>query len=292
MSNNKKEHFWIPDEEIKRVDKTPTARTQPRKRDFSEHGKKLKASLQTIKKTVDAVSNDNSLSGFDIVIFQVELPEKEKVQNKPELFATNGLSIKAVKDERNAIVATTEGIFRSLEQRVDTYMNKGTNKTSFDYIEGFKPYIGSDKDSSDLRKTIDSNEIPSELDVQLMLVPNLDSDVYTKTISKILQKLEQTNGRLYQKVYYLTDKTPVIPAIIPSNTLDRFENDQAIYRIEKTAFFSADASSKVALGADLKLCEKTNLENLPIVAVLDSGVHFTANLNPVVIDHWCAPIAV
>jgi len=289
MSTYKKEHFWIPDEEIKRVNKTPTARTEPRKRDFSEHGKKLRASLQNIKKTVEESNSDNSLRGVDILIFQVELPEKEKVQYKTELFDDNGLSIKAVKNERNAIVATTKGQFRALEQRVDTYMSDGTNKTSFDYVECFKPYIGSDKDSSDLRKTIDSDKIPVELDVQLMLIPNLDSDMYKEAISKILQKLEQTNGKLNQKVYYLTDKTPIIPAVIPSNTLTRYENDPAIYRIEKTAFFSADVSSKSALSSDLKLDEKTNLENLPIVAVLDTGVRFTDNLNPVVTEHWCAP---
>ncbi|MCL2135107.1 MAG: hypothetical protein FWH37_06090 [Candidatus Bathyarchaeota archaeon] len=280
MSTYKKEHFWIPDEEIKRVNKTPTARTKPRKRDFSEHGKKLRTSLQNIKKTVEESNSDNSLRNVDVLIFQVELPEKEKVQYKTELFDDNGLSIKAVKNERNAIVATTKGQFRALEQRVDTYMTDGTNKTSFDYVECFKPYIGSDKDSSDLRKTIDSDKIPVELDVQLMLVPNLDSDMYTEAISKILQKLEQTNGKLNQKVYYLTDKTPIIPVVIPSNTLMRYENDPAIYRIEKTAFFSADVSSKSALSSDLKLDEKTNLENLPIVAVLDSGVRFTDNLNP------------
>ncbi|MDR1993640.1 MAG: hypothetical protein LBQ98_09180 [Nitrososphaerota archaeon] len=141
MSNNRKEHFWIPDEEINRVNKIPAAITEPRKRDFSEHGKKLKDSLQTIKKTVEESSNDNSLSTVDILIFQVELPEKEKVQYKTELFENNGLSIKAVKNERNAIVATTKGQFQSLEQRVDTYMSDGTNKTSFDYVECFKPVI-------------------------------------------------------------------------------------------------------------------------------------------------------
>lgn len=289
MNDNKKEHFWIPDGEIKRVNKTLTARTEPRNRDFFEHGKNLGTSLEKIKKTVEVSSNDNSLRDIDIIIFQVELPEKEKVQNKTELFDNNGLSIKAVKNERNAIVATTKGQFRSLEQRVSTYMSEGTNKTSFDYIECFKSYSGSDKDSSDIRKAIDSDKIPAELDVQLMLVPNLDSDMYKEAISKILQKIEQTNGKLNQKIYYLTDRTPIIPAIIPSNTLTRYENDPAIYQIEKTAFFSAEVSSKTTLNSDFRLDEKTNLESLPIVAVLDSGVHFTDNLNPVVIEHWCDP---
>lgn len=39
MTNNeRKEHLWIPDEEVIRLDKTLTARTTPRNISFSEHG--------------------------------------------------------------------------------------------------------------------------------------------------------------------------------------------------------------------------------------------------------------
>lgn len=37
MNNERKEHLWIPDEEVIRLDKTLTARPTPRNISFAEH---------------------------------------------------------------------------------------------------------------------------------------------------------------------------------------------------------------------------------------------------------------
>ena len=48
--NDKKPHFWIPDEEVERVSKKPTGRTTPRDIVYSEHGAKLSHGLQLLSK--------------------------------------------------------------------------------------------------------------------------------------------------------------------------------------------------------------------------------------------------
>ena len=290
MSKEPKSHLWIPDEEVQRIDKTLTARPTPRNVTFSEHGSKLSASLQAVKQSIESVAMDNSLIDADMLVFRVSLPEGEKIQDKKDLFSSNGMQVKAVKNERNAIVTTTKSQFQSLKSRIDAYTNNGVGKTYFDYVEDFRPYTGSEKDSSELKKTICAEQPPTTLDIQLMLIPNLELAIYESAINKLIEKINQTQGEIQQAPYYLSDKTPVIRAIIPSEALSRYENDPAIYRIEETDFFSADASQNTSINLEaLELNADIRLDELPVVVVLDSGVTFPTSLSPVIIQHWIAP---
>ncbi|MDG0810289.1 hypothetical protein [Cohnella rhizosphaerae] len=88
-----------------------------------------------------------------------------------------------------------------------------------------------------MQKLTTSTHTPATLDVQLMLIPNLEDHVYQLAMTHLLEKIKVTKGELQESPYYLSDKTPVVRAIIPSTALSRFENDSAIYRIEKTDFF-------------------------------------------------------
>lgn len=287
MNKKNKEHFWIPDEEVVRLDKTLTARTIPRNVPFAEHGQKLSNSLQAIKQAIEEVSKDNSIGDADLMIFKIELPEGEKVKDKKDLFISTGMHVKAVKSENKAIVSTTRSQFQSLRNRIDSYTNSGSGKTYFDYIEDFKPYIGSEKNSSSLQRTTCSEQVPYHIDVQLMLVPNLGSDIYKAAIKKIIEKISVYKGEMKEDPYLLSDNTPVIRAVIPSSTLFHYENDSAIYRIEETDFFSADAAPSDSIDLnDLELDESVSIEDLPIVTVLDSGVNFPPNLEVIILQHW------
>lgn len=290
MNKEQKSHFWIPDEEVQRIDKTLTARPTQRNVSFSEHGSKLSYGLQVIKQTLDTVAQDNSLADADMLVFSVELPEGEKIQDKKEFFDANGMRVRAVKNIRSAIVTSTNSQFQSLKRRVDSYTQNGIGKGHFDYVEDFKPFIGVEKDSSELRKTLSAQNPPVTLDVQLMLVPNLESEVYDAALSKLIKKIHETQGKMQESPYYLSDRTPVVRAIIPAAALLRYENDPAIYRIEETDFFSVDATqdAMIDLGA-LALNPDINLDELPIVAVLDSGVIFPAAFSSLLIRQWIAP---
>lgn len=288
--NEKKPHFWIPDNEIERISKTPTARQTPRDIVYSEHGAKLSRELQFVKQAVDEVKEDDSLRDAGLYVFKVELSEGEKVQHKSDLFSKNGMLVNAVKDERHAIVSTTKHQFQILKNRVDAYAAKGTNKTQFDYIESISPYIGTEKNSSELRKKIYINQPPETVDIQLMFIPNLQASDYEVAIKKVREKIQILKGVIQQDPYFLSDSTPVIRAIIPSSTLIRFENDSAIYRIEETRFFSVTVDKSILnIPSSVQLDHEVALERLPIVVVLDSGIDFPDPFNQLVIDHWVAP---
>ena len=72
--NDKKPHFWIPDEEVERVSKKPTGRTTPRDIVYSEHGAKLSYGLQLVKQAVEELKEDDSLHDAGLYVFKVELP--------------------------------------------------------------------------------------------------------------------------------------------------------------------------------------------------------------------------
>jgi hypothetical protein len=287
MSDKRRNHLWIPDEEVTRVDKSPTGRTTPRNISFTEHGQKLSSSLKLIKEAIESVSKDDSLLDSGLMIFKVELPDGEKIKDKKDLFISTGMEVKAVKSENKAVIATTNTQFQLLRKRIDDYTRSGAGKTYFDYIEDFKPYLGSEKNSSSLQKTTCSEVVPVSLDIQLMLVPNLSEEVYHLAIKRVVEKITSKEGIIQEEPYYLSDNTPVIRAIIPSNSLFHYENDSAIYRIEETDFFSADAASKYAIDLnELELDDSITIENLPIVTVLDSGVSFPEGLKPLILNHW------
>jgi subtilisin family serine protease len=287
MSDLRRNHFWIPDEEVIRLDKKLTARPAPRNVSFAEHGQKLSQSLQSINQAIANVAEDDSLADAGLMIFKVELPTGEKIKDKKDLFTSTGMQVKAVKSESKAVIATTKIQFQSLKKRVDDYTRSGSGKTYFDFIEDFKPYIGSEKSSSSLQKTTCLEKVPVSLDIQLMLLPNLEEAVYDLAIKRLTAKIAAQKGTVQEQPYYLSDNTPVIRAIIPSNSLFHYENDSAIYRIEETDFFSADAASKNAIDLNaLELDESILIDNLPTVTVLDSGVNFPHNLESLILYHW------
>lgn len=289
MNDNQRPHFWIPDEEVQQVPKTLQARPKPRDIIFSEHGAKLSQGLQIVKQALDATQDDDSLQDVGLYVFKVELPQGEKVQSKSELFSKNGMHVNAVKDERHAIVSTTKQQFQILRNRVGAYTEKGTNRTHFDYIESISPYIGTEKNSNELRKKVYIDRPPETIDIQLMFIPNLQPQEYESAIKKVKEKITATNGAIQQEPYYLSDNTPVIRVIVPSNALGRYENDSAIYRIEETRFFNAKVDDYVgAIPTSAEIDATIDMESLPIVAVLDAGVNFVAPFDQLIVDHWKA----
>ena len=285
MNDNQRPHFWIPDQEVERVPKKPRGRDKTRDIVHSEHGAKLSQGLQTVKQTLETTQNDDSLRDVDLYVFKVELPEKEKVQNRSNLFSKNGMTVNAVKDERRAIVSTTKQKFQMLKNRVDAYTQNGTNKTHFDYVESIAPYVGVEKESDELRKKIYHTSPPEKIDIQLMFIPNLQTQEYELIIKRMKEKIKATDGVIQQDIYYLSDNTPVMRVIIPSAALNRYENDSAVYRIEETRFFNAvvDDQNKIELNSQV------DVASLPIVAVLDSGVKFNKQYDQLIVEHWKAP---
>ena len=195
MNGQPKDHFWVPDEEVQRIDKKLTARPKPKNIPFAEHGVKLSHGLQTVEETSERSATDNSLSDLDMLVFNVKLQEDERIQDNKDLFNANGMHIRAVKNVRSAIVTSTNSQFQRLKKRVASYASSGENP-KLDHVESFSPYTGSEKNSSELRKTMSLETHPQTLDVQLMLIPNLESDAYNSALNKLTEKRPTGNHSL------------------------------------------------------------------------------------------------
>lgn len=69
-------------------------------------------------------------------------------------------------------------------------------------------------------------------------------------------------------------------------------NDSAIYRIEETRFFSVGVDDFLMnIPSSAQMDDEIDLENLPIVVVLDSGINFPSPFDQLVIEHWMPPLS-
>ena len=111
INKQPKMHFWIPETEVHQFNKNLQARPKSKNVSFKDHGTKLSHSLQTIKAVTEQSEPQNSLRDKDIIVFNVELSEKEKIKNNQLLFDSNSMTIRAVRNERNAVVTSSKSQF-------------------------------------------------------------------------------------------------------------------------------------------------------------------------------------
>lgn len=246
MSEEYLPHLWIPDEEVELLDKVPRGQTEDRGLDYGEHGATLSSGLQNIMAAYAHLRTD-SLSEEDLVIFKMILPEGEDIYTKRDIAEKEGLKINAVKDKRHAVVSTSKSIFERLQERVGTYRNSGRLK-HFQYVDGFEPYTSEDKSASSLKKLIAEIEI-TNIDVQMMFIPNLDPEVQERAAGRLIEKIQHIKNVGYTKRYKLSDGTIVIRTDLPVKELQSVTDDPAIYRVEQTGFFQFSPSAVTNLNA-------------------------------------------
>jgi hypothetical protein len=125
---DKKNHLWIPEQEIKHIDKTPTGRGNDYPVQPHEHGEKLSRGLRDIMKFFQHIQSPGPLDEKDLIAFQVLLQDKEDFSVQRKLIESEGLTINAVKNRRQAVVSAPRSVFANLQKRVDRYRDKGIKK--------------------------------------------------------------------------------------------------------------------------------------------------------------------
>lgn len=280
-------HLWIPDEEVEPIEKTPRGFSEDRGLDFGVHGATLSSGLQSVMEAYSHLESD-SLSDEDIVIFKMVLPEGEDIYAKRDIAEKEGLKINAVKDKRHAVVSTSKSMFDRLSDRVGNYRNSG-NLKHFQYVEEFGPVTAEEKQASSLKKYLEEQKDNLTIDVQMMFTPNLDADVQERAAAKMKERIGTVNGQKTLKQYKLSDGTVVIRADVPIKELKSLTDDPVIFRVEQTGFFRLSPSAVSVFGAtDKQLDPAIKPDDLPVVAVLDSGVDFPDDLSDLVPVHWKA----
>lgn len=286
--NEQKLHLWIPEQEITDVDKKPTGRGNDYGVDHTVHGKGLSEGLQSILEMFQHLQAGDSLSGEDLITFQVILQEKEDFANTKKFIEDEGLKINAVRDKRHAIVSAPKDVFGNLRQRVDRYRNYGTKK-DFQLIEGFAPFTKDEKKATALVKYYQEHPEELTLDVQMMLLPEMEPSMQERVQEKVARRISNSNGHLEGEPYHLSDGTSIIRATISVNSIDEFSDDPGIYRIEQTTFFQNMAPNSVRpFSQKLQIEPNVDVDKLPVVVVLDDGVDFPTELSSLVPVHWQA----
>jgi hypothetical protein len=287
MSNeDQKQHLWIPFEEVLEVTKKPMRITEDRGLDHSEHGSKLSQGLMEIMSAYDKLKSGDSLSEEDIMVFKLVLPEGETVAGQQKFIEDEGMKINAVKDSRHAIVTSSKSMFERLSGRVGTYKDQNKLK-GYQNIEGFETYTAEEKQASSLKRYLEQQKDALTIDIQMMFIPHLDKDVQSKAVVKLEEKIRQVEGKLQRQPYQLSDGTAVIRALVPMSSINNLADDGAIYRIEQTAFFQIMAPSSLnPFSSTLNIDPNMDVDSLPVVAVLDTGVEFPPELEQLVPIHW------
>lgn len=287
MSNeNQKQHLWIPFEEVNEVAKKPMKIPEDRGIDNTQHGAKLSQGLMEIMSAYDKLKKGDSLSESDIMVFKLVLPEGETIAGQQKFIEDEGMKINAVKDSRHAIVTANKSMFERLRRRVDTYKEHNRLK-EFQYIEGFEIYSADEKQASSLKRYLDQKKDELTIDVQMMFIPHLDKDIQSKAVKKLEEKIRQSEGKLQREPYQLSDGTAVIRALVPMSSINCLADDCAIYRIEQTAFFQLFTPSAMnPFNSVLNIDPGIDVDSLPVVAVLDTGVEFPPELERLVPVHW------
>lgn len=283
-----KHHLWIPNQEVEFIDNIKQGRDKPRDVVYSAHGEKLSTNLKLIISHYEKNHAASSISHEDLVIFKVNLPDGEKLDNaqRQKILSDNGLEINVVKNKKSAIVSTTKAKFSRLQNRINKYKATGA-LADFQYLDNFEPLLVNDKETTSIKRIIHTtaNKDLDFIDLQFLLLPHLSSETYIRALPKLVE-LINLNGDILREPYFLSDGTPVIRAFIKVSAIDIVANDEAVYRVEQTHFFQPEVGSKNNNCTQFNISTDINLDLLPTVAVLDSGINLPNNMMHLVIERW------
>lgn len=290
MADDFRPHLLITEEDVKHVDYVPTARTKDRGLDRAAHGSKLSSGLQDVVSAYTRVQSGDSLKDEDIRLFEVILPEDTKFSNKAirDFLAQEGMSITSVRDSHHAIVSTSKYKFDTLQRRIKNYSDNKRVDKRFQDIDGFRFPDPLDKQAPSLKMLIE--QMGKELiDVEIreeLLISQIGVDGQARAEQNLIKTIQQNEGWLVGKPYKLSDETPIVRAKIPLDKLSVVSEDTVVCHVAPTGFYGiAPAASMPAL-QQVTLDPKVRVDDLPIVAVLDTGVDFPASLDPIVVEHW------
>lgn len=287
-----KKHFTIPDNEVQREDTKRIAIPEPVEIDFREHGEKIGEGLLSIKERNS--SNHNILSD-DLLFFQVELPNDKVIDSRGDyerIFADNKININAIRDSHKAIVSIKKDDMIALEESAVKYTQGTAPKSSFwQYIDEISPIDIHDKKSKKLDYLQNNEKNNDIIDAQITVVPKLNEEQYAKILPHLITLVESFDGDIESDgIYYLADHTPVLHAYLPSSAVNDLIEQEVVLDIDITHKYNGShqitKNGQNVAGFDF---DSDNLDDLPLICVLDDGVSFPDNISASIAGRWTAP---
>ncbi len=290
MTDNFRPHLLITEDDVETRENIKQPRSKDLGLDRMEHGTKLSNGLQEIVSAYTRVQRTDSLRDEDIRLFEVVLQEGEKFSNKTlrEFLEQEGMTIASVHDSRHAIVSSPKTKFDSLQQRVANYRDNKRSNKKFQYIDSFHFPDPIEKQAPSIKEMLEK-EATFPLDVEIMeqLLPKgTDPQVQARAEERLITLIQQNQGVIQSKPYKLSDGTPIIRAEIPLGKLEEISGDTIVSHVAPTGFYATSPTYVVPAQKQMALNPNVSIDELPIVAVLDTGVDFPAELEPLIVEHW------
>lgn len=290
MADDFRPHLLITEDDVEAIENIKQARSKDLGLDRMEHGTKLSAGLQEIVSAYTRVQGTDSLRDEDIRLFEVVLQEGEKFSNKTlrEFLEQEGMTIAKVKDSRHAIVSSSKSKFDSLQQRVGAYRDNKRSNKKFQYIDEFQFPDGMGKQAPSIRELLE-REATFPLDVEIMeqLLPKGTApQVQARAEERLIALIERNQGKIQAQPYKLSDGTPIVRAEIPLGKLEEISGDTIVSHVAPTGFYATSPMYAVPAQLQMSLNPNISIDELPIVAVLDTGVDFPPELEPLIVEHW------
>lgn len=290
MAGDFRPHLLITEDDVESLENKKQARSKDLGLDRMEHGTKLSSGLQEIVSAYTRVQGTDSLRDEDIRIFEVVLQEGEKFSNKPlrEFLEQEGMTIASVRDSRHAIVSSPKAKFDFLQQRVDNYRDNKRSNKKFQYIDSFHFPEPIEKQAPSIKEMLEKEETIS-LDVEIMeqLLPKgTNPQVQDRAEERLIVLIQQNQGVIQSKPYKLSDGTPIVRAEIPLGKLEEISSDTIVSHVVPTGFYATSPMHAVPAQVQISLDPNVSIDELPIVAVLDSGVDFPPEIEPLIVEHW------
>lgn len=290
MADDFRPHLLITEDDVETLENVKQARSKDLGLDRMEHGTKLSSGLQEIVSAYTRVQGTDSLRDEDIRLFEVVLQEGEKFSNKTlrEFLEQEGMTIASVRDSRHAIVSSPKAKFGSLQQRVRNYRDNKRSNKKFQYIDSFHFPDSIEKQAPSIRDMLEK-EATFPLDVEIMeqLLPKgTDPQVQARAEERLISLIRQNQGVIQSAPYKLSDGTPIVRAEIPLGKLEEISGDTIVSHVVPTGFYATSPMYAVPAQKQMSLNPNVSIDELPIVAVLDTGVDFPAELEPLIVEHW------
>lgn len=269
-------HFQIPDEET--LSKPFQHKAVLKKKsnfDYFQHSINLSEEINTV------IASSN-LSIFDIpnteTIFKLKLDDDQKVEQRGQyerLFTNQGLTVRTLLNEYEAVVSSKEVNIRRLSKKVREYGKFNKNRGIWDYVKEIAPFSPREKIGASL---VDLATKETNVDVNVII-----ADIWNhqnQLTSLITQFKKRYPNQPPIKTAELSDNTLSTHMIIPSTALNELASENFVLSIEKNNYFVSNATMTddgVTL-TEAKLDPKIDIEKLPTVAIIDDGIKLPGEL--------------
>lgn len=290
MAGDFRPHLLITEDDVETLENVKQVRRKDLELDRMAHGTKLSTGLQEIVSAYTRVQKTDSLRDEDIRLFEVVLQESEKISNKTlrEFLKQEGMTIASVRDSRHAIVSSPKAKFDSLQQRVGNYRDNKRSNKKFQYIDSFHFPDPIEKQAPSIKEMLEKRaDFPLDVEIIEQLLPKgTDPQVQARAEERLIALIQQNQGVIQAQPYKLSDGTPIIRAEIPLGKLEKISWDTIVSHVAPTGFYATSPMYAVPAQKQMSLNPNVSIDGLPIVAVLDTGVDFPMELEPLIVEHW------